>query len=161
MACSQQTNFKYDKDRIPILIGSKQRLLNFTAIPTATINQFPIKQVSTFKLLGVHIGENLTWECHINELSEKIGSGISAIKRIRYSVPFQTLLPFTIHKSNLISSDYCSSVWGSQSLSHSQKLQKLQNRTARVITVSNYDRSTDELLRMVNWVKRLVAQACE
>ena len=34
-----------------------------------------------------------------------------------------------------------------------QKLQKLQNRVARVITFSNYDRSTDELLRMVNWVK--------
>ena len=35
----------------------------------------------------------------------------------------------------------------------SQKLQKLQSRAARVITFSNYDRSTDELLRMVNWVK--------
>ena len=35
-------------------------------------------------------------------------------------------------------------------MSLSQKLQKLQNRVARVITFSNYDRSTDELLRMVN-----------
>ena len=38
-------------------------------------------------------------------------------------------------------------------MSLSQKLQKLQNRAARIITFSNYDRSTDELLRMVNWVK--------
>ena len=37
-----------------LLIGSKQRLLNFTAKPTASINQFPIKQVSTVKSLGVH-----------------------------------------------------------------------------------------------------------
>ena len=35
----------------------------------------------------------------------------------------------------------------------SQKLQKLQNLAARVITFSNNDRYTDELLRMVNWVK--------
>jgi len=42
-------------------------------------------------------------------------------------------------------------VGGSKSLS--QKLQ-VQNRAARVITFSNYDQSsTDELLRMVNWVK--------
>ena len=41
-------------------------------------------------------------------------------------------------------------MWGSCSLCLSQKL---QNRAARVITFSNYDRSTDELLRMVNWVK--------
>ena len=46
------------------------------------------KRVSTVKSLGVHIDENLTWECHINELSKKIASGISAIKRIRYSVTF-------------------------------------------------------------------------
>ena len=44
-------------------------------------------------------------------------------------------------------------MWGSCSKSLSQKLQKFQNRAARVITFSNYDRSTDELLRMVNWVK--------
>ena len=49
--------------------------------------------------------------------------------------------------------DYCSSVWGSCSKSLSQKLQNLQNRAARVIPISNYDQSTDELLRMVNWVK--------
>ena len=30
-----------------LLIGSKQRLLHFTANPTANINQFPIKRVST------------------------------------------------------------------------------------------------------------------
>ena len=62
---------KYDKEFF--LISSKQRL-NSTANPTAKINQFPIKQVSTVKSLGVHIDENLTWECHINELSKKIAS---------------------------------------------------------------------------------------
>ena len=72
-----------------LLIGSKQRLSYFTATnPIAAINQFPIKEVSTVKSLGVHIDENLTWECHINELSKKIASGISAIKRIRCSVPY-------------------------------------------------------------------------
>jgi len=107
-----------------LLIGSKQRLLNSTANPTATINQFPIKQVWTVKSLGVHIDENLTWECHINELSKKIASGIRAIKRIRYSVPYKTLLSIynSLVQSHL---NYCSSVWGSCSKSLSQKLQKL------------------------------------
>ena len=135
-----------------LLIGSKPRLLNFTAKPTASINQFPIKQVSTVKSLGVHTDENLTWECHVNELSKNIASGISAIKRIRHTVPYKTLLAIynSLVQPHL---EYCSSVWGSCSMSLSQKLQKLQNRAARVITFSNYDRSTDVLLRMVNWVK--------
>ena len=54
--------------------------------------KFPIKQVSIVKSLGVHIDENVTWECHINELSKKIASGISVIKRIWYQVSYQTLL---------------------------------------------------------------------
>ena len=32
-------------------------------------------------------------------------------------------------------------------------LQKLQNRAARIITLSNYDRNTDELLHSLNWHK--------
>ena len=38
-----------------LLIGSKQRLLNSTTNATVKINQFPIKQVSTVKSLGVHM----------------------------------------------------------------------------------------------------------
>ena len=124
-----------------LLIGSKQRLLKSTAKPTATFYQIPIKQVSTIKSLGVYIDENLTWECHVNELSKKIASdrGVLGIP----VVPYKSLLTIynTLVQPHL---DYCSSVC-SKSPS-----QKLQNRAARVITFSNYDRSTDELLRIVN-----------
>ena len=114
--------------------------------------KFPIKQVSIVKSLGVHIDENLIWECHVNELSKNIASGIIAIKRIRHMIPYKTLLSIY---SSLVQPylDCCSLVWGSCSKSLSQKLQKSRNRAARVITFSNYDHSTDELLRMVIWVK--------
>ena len=74
MAFRQQANL--------LLNRSVQRLLNCSANPIATINQFQIEQVSTVKSLGLHIDENLTWECHINELSKKIAPSISVIKRI-------------------------------------------------------------------------------
>lgn len=51
-----------------------------------------LKQVSTSKSLGVDIDGNLSWECHINEISKKIAFGKSAIKRIRYFLPFEILL---------------------------------------------------------------------
>ena len=44
-------------------------------------------------------------------------------------------------------------MWGCSSKGLSQKLQKLQNRAARIITLSNYDRNTDELLHSLNWHK--------
>ena len=50
--------------------------------------------MSTSKSLGVHIDRNLSWDCwcHIYEISKKIASGISVIKRIRYFLPFEILL---------------------------------------------------------------------
>ena len=48
--------------------------------------------MSTSKSLGIHIDGNLSWECHINEISKKIASSISVIKRIRYFLPFEILI---------------------------------------------------------------------
>ena len=58
-----------------LLIGSEQRLLIFTVKTTSSIDQFPIKQVSTVKSLGIQIDENLTWEYLVSELSKTIASG--------------------------------------------------------------------------------------
>ena len=114
-----------------LLIGSSQRLSTLERNPIIEINQFPIKQVSTSKSLGVHIDGNLSWECHINEISKKIASGISAIKRIRYFLPFEILL--NVYNSLVQPHfDYCNVVWRNCSKNLSSKLQKLQNRVARV-----------------------------
>ena len=141
-----------------LLICSRQRMLNFTSSLAIKINQIPVKQVSTTKSLGVYINENLTWERHITELSKKIAFGISAIKRIRYFVPRQTLI--TIYISMVQSHFYyCSVVWGCCSQSLSQKLQKFQNCAARVVTFSYFDSCTEELFRELFWGK-LDRQRC-
>ena len=80
-----------------LLTGSRQRLSTLERNPIIEINQFPIKQVSTSKSLRVHIDVNLSWECHTDEISKKIASGISAIKRIRYFLPFEIL--FNVYNS--------------------------------------------------------------
>ena len=49
--------------------------------------------------------------------------------------------------------DYCSPVWDCMSGYLSDKLQKLQNRTPRVITKSPFDASSSLLLAMRKWEK--------
>ena len=44
-------------------------------------------------------------------------------------------------------------MWGNCSKNLSSKLQKLQNRAARVLTFSNYDCSTSELFQNLEWSK--------
>ena len=46
---------------------------------------------------------------------------------------------------------YCSLVWGNCGKILSNKLQKLQNRAARVITSSNFDVDVDSLFHKLSW----------
>ena len=47
--------------------------------------------MSTAKSLGVHIDQNLSWECHIQSICKKIASALGAIKRIQHLIPFNVL----------------------------------------------------------------------
>ena len=72
-------------------------------------------------------------------------SSIGALKRIRPFVSMHTAVE--IYKGLIEPHfDYCSAVWDGLSQQLSDKLQKLQNRAARVITKSSYDASSRQLL---------------
>ena len=43
----------------------------------------PVRQVAHTKSLGTYIDDNLSWNAHIEKLSKKVASGISALKRIK------------------------------------------------------------------------------
>ena len=47
--------------------------------------------------------------------------------------------------------DYCSPVWDEFNATLREKIQKLQNRAARVITKSSYDASSSILLEKLHW----------
>ena len=54
--------------------------------------------------------------------------------------------------------DYCSPVWDYLSGYLSDKLQKLQNRAARIITKSPFDTSSDHLLSTLDWERLFLRQ---
>ena len=79
-----------------------------------------------------------------------LSAGLGAIKRVRNLVPRETLI--TICKA-LVQPyfDYCSSVWGSIGVCQSERLQKLQNRAARLITFSDLNVRSSVLLGDLSW----------
>ena len=135
-----------------MIIGSRQRLRATTEnqIIEVCIEGKKITRVAESKSLRVYIDETLSWKKHMKELSKKIASGIGALKRL---MPFISKDTAVIIYKALIEPhfDYCSSVWYGISDTLSQKLQKLQNRAARVITKSTYDTSAKPLLNSLNW----------
>ena len=134
-----------------MIIGSRQRLRATTdnEVIEITIEGKAISRVKEAKSLGVHIDDNLTWKTHIEKISKKISSGIGALKRLRPYISQDTAL--RIYKSLIAPHfDYCSGVWYGISKTLSDKLQKLQNRAARIITKSSFDTSASLLLNLLD-----------
>ena len=105
---------------------------------------------NSYKCLGVHVDEILSWEAHISEVIGKVAKILAALRRLRPICHQSTLL--TIYKSLVLPHlDYCSAVWGCIGNGLSQKLEKLQNRAARIITGSGWDARSAPILHALKW----------
>jgi hypothetical protein len=136
-----------------MIIGSRQRLLVYdNEHIRIEIDGKTIKRVNETKSLGLQIDEHLTWARHVENISKKIASAIGALKRIRQFIDTNTALKIY---GALIQPhfDYCNSVWDGLNITLNDKLQKLQNRAARVmiITKSQYDASSSDLFSKLGW----------
>ena len=120
------------------------------------MNNTQVSQVRATKSLGVIIDDKLDWHSHIEKLTKKIASGIGALERIRHliSTPTLHLINQALAKPYF---DYCDIVWGNCGKTLRDKLQKLQNRAARVLTFSHYDADATELLEFLG-MKNLARQ---
>ena len=79
----------------------------------------------------------------------KVAKVLAALRRLRPICPQSTLA--TIYKSLILPRlDYCNAVWGCIGNGLSQKLEKLQNRAAR-ITGSSWDVSSAPILHALKW----------
>ena len=134
-----------------MVIGSRQRLATFENHDlNIFVNDKKIKKVQTSESLGLTIDEHLTWKNHIDNITKKISSGISALKRVRPFIDRDTAVKAY---RGLVEPyfTYCSPVWDGLGCKLSEKLQKLQNRAARVMTRSSYDVSSASLLSELGW----------
>ena len=98
------------------------------------------------------INENLTWENHVDALSKKIGSGVGAVNHINHSLPPSYRLAWCILWPCPIALWLLQrGIWGNCGQTLRDKLQRLQNRAARVLTNSNYDAYANILLNDLGW----------
>ena len=123
-----------------MIIGSRQKLSKITIESEIRIGETAIKRVRNFKTLGVLIDEHL----------KKVSRGIGMLRRMRKVVPKTTLIK--VYNAIILSHfDYCSLVWDNCSDYLIDKLQKLQNRAARVITGRSYETRSRDVLKELHW----------
>ena len=115
-----------------VLIGSRHRINSLDIQPSINIDKQSVKRVKHSKVLGVQIDEHLAWTKHIEFIAGKISSGIVAIKKAKEFVDRNTLV---LIYNALVQPhfDYCCEVWDVLGKTLSDRLQKLQDRAARII----------------------------
>ena len=134
-----------------MIIGSKQRLANIINDPQMELGEATIKRVNKSKTLGAVIDDHLTWNTQIDNITKKVSKGIGMLRRIKEYVSTSTLIK--VYNAIILSYfDYCSLVWDECADYLFKKLQKLQNRAARVITGSSYEISSENILSELDWL---------
>ena len=100
--------------------------------------------------MGVIADDKLLWNEHIHSITIRASKGLGMLRRMRPFVPRSILI--TIYKSLILHYlDYCCMVWDNCSNYLLDKLQKIQNRAARIITGESYEIRSSDLLRKLNW----------
>ena len=133
-----------------MIIGSRQRLSAQCDDVEIRIDDQIIKRVDHTKSLGLTIDAQLSWGKHVEEICKKVSSAIGALKRVRPFISKETAIQ--IYNALIMPHfDYCSPVWDCLSRYFSDKLQKLKNRAARVITKSAFDTNSNHLLSNLDW----------
>ncbi len=131
-------------------IGSRHNLKTMNDDLSLVINNQPVPREGSFTCLGVKLDETLEWNEHIEMICKKVAAGIGMMKRIKPFVPANTLQ--TIYCA-LIQPyfDYCSPLWGVCNKQLKDKLQKFQNRAARIIAGASFETRSADVLRSLAW----------
>jgi hypothetical protein len=100
----------------------------------------------------VTIDEFLTWAEHIDNVIKKLAIGISLLRR--YRKVWQKCDLMNVYRAIVEPYfDYCCIIWDGISDYLALKLQKLQNRAARIITGTDYSRRSSDILNELGWEK--------
>ena len=101
------------------------------------INGVKLPFVKSAEYLGVEIDSKLSWSNHIDGLCKKLSSQLYILRRLKQILPTDDIncVYYGIFQSII---DYCITVWGSAAQKYLCKIQKLQNRAARLLA-QNFD----------------------
>lgn len=112
------------------------------------IGDSQLPYVSTFKILGVHIQQNLKWDTQINEILKKCNKKLYMFRQVKhYKLPIPDLIKIYVGYIRPVL-EYCAPVFnGGLTLEQIQNLERIQKRVCRIILGKNYVNYDDALIR--------------
>ena len=126
-----------------VTTNQKRKRLNRQNLDLNFQNE-PLNMISSDKILGVYVDNNLTWTDHIKYLTKKIASSIWLLSKIKKFLSQDHRVQF--YKSYIQPHiDFCNIVWGSSSECNKLKIFRLQKRACKVILDYNVEDSREAM----------------
>ena len=105
--------------------------------------------VTTTKFLGVIIDHKFKWNDHITYVKRKISKSIGILYKIRRFLNMNTLIQM-YHSFVFPYLIYCVEIWGNASTIHLDPLKKIQKKSFRAITFSEFSAPSEPLFQRSN-----------
>ena len=134
------------KTKFMIFHHKQQNIENL--IPQLNLNEQIIERVTDFDFLGLTIDQYLTWNGHVQKISNKISRSLGIMCKLKRFLP-QNILKILYNSLILPHLQYCILSWSFKS----DRIFKLQKRAVRIITCSKYNDHTEPLLKTLNLPK--------
>ena len=134
-----------------LLIGTKQQRLKFSDLTNLSLSNDIIPVSSSARNLGFIFDSDMSFSDQINSVSKSCHFHIRDIRRIRHLLPLSAA---TALANSLVSSklDYCNSLYSGISQANLNKLQRIQNSLARVITNTSKYQHITPILKKLHWL---------
>ena len=131
-----------------MIFKNKQRILDDSLLPELKMNNQRITRVSSFLYLGIYLDEDLSWNTHVNYISNKISKINGMLKRLSFILPESILktVYFALIHPHMI---YGLLVWGF----NLEKIIRLQKQSMRIITRSHFLAHTTNLFKSMQILK--------
>ena len=144
--CDNKLSINIPKTKFMIFHHRQRRIEHL--IPNLHINNYQIEKVSEFNFLGITIDEHLSWNNHIQKISNKISRNIGCLYRLKNFLPIFTL---KLLYSSLILPylQYGILLWGYKC----NRIFKLQKRAVRAISRSKYNAHTEPIFKNLELLK--------
>ncbi len=115
------------------------------------INNINVNQVNSTRYLGIYPDSMLNWSDHIVNLCKKLAPKVGILRRLKHVLSREYLS--MIYQCTIQSViDYGITAWGYAPNTYLDRVQRFQNRAARIIT-GNYDRDVRgiDLVKDLGW----------
>ena len=136
-----------------IFIGSRQYISQIDENFIINFNGNKIKPQKEVKNLGLYFDQYMTFETHIDNVNRKVMGTLIYLNRIKdlFEPDTRSLVVQSLALSVI---DYCFVIWGSTNRTLLEKVQKLQNFAARVISgkIRKYEH-VSQFIKELEWLK--------